>query len=233
MAKEEKAHKPKKKRWYSYLREAYQVSKKTYSWTPWAIWGSLLGMILIGVILAALTKNWILWIIFGVLFGVTLSMLVLVQLVKRASYAQIDGMPGATAAVIGQIKRGWTISQEPVRFNARTQDMIFRIVGRPGIVLLADGHPGRVQKLIDEERRSLKRIAPSVPIEVIKVGNGEGQVPLIKLQNKLARLSKKLSNQEVAAVATRLQSVNQNTVPIPKGVDPFKARPDRRAMRGK
>ncbi len=231
--KAKKAKKPKKKRWYSYLGDAYRISKKSYSWTPWAVWGSLVGGILLGLLVAFLTKSWIIWPIFGLLIGMTLSLFVLVQLVKRASYSQIDGMPGAAAAVLGQIKRGWVINQEPTRFNARTQDMLFRVIGRPGIVLVAEGHPGRAQKLIDEERRAIKRVAPSAPIEVIKVGNEEGQVPLLKLQKTLKKLPKKISNEEVAAVAARLDAIKQNNLPIPKGVDPFKARPDRRAMRGR
>lgn len=235
MAKDKtpKVKKPKKKRWYSYLGEAYKISKETYSWTPLAVFGPILLGIALGIGLGAATGRWILWPIMFILMGITVAMYVLVQLVKRASYSKIDGMPGATAAVLDQIRRGWVINAEPVRFNARTQDMLFRAIGRPGVVLLTDGNQGRTAKLVDEERRALKRIIPSVPIHVISVGNGEGQVPLIKLQGAMKKLPKQITNHEVNAVAQRIEAVKVNKMPIPKGIDPMKARPDRKGMRGR
>ncbi|QRV02846.1 DUF4191 domain-containing protein [Arcanobacterium phocisimile] len=231
--KEAKMKKPKKKRWYSYLGEAYSISKETYSWTPFAIFGPLIGGIALGVILGMVTGRWILWPILFTLLAITLSLYILVELVKRASYAKINGIPGASAAVLGQIKRGWIIPEEPVRFNARTQDMVFRAIGRPGVVLITDGDKGRSAKLANEERQSLRRVIPNVPVHIISVGDGEGQVPLLKLQRAMRKLPKQLTNQEVQAVFQRLDAVKTNPIGIPKGVDPYKARPDRRGMRGR
>ena len=167
------------------------------------------------------------------MMGVTLALLVLVQLVKRASYSQIDGMPGAVGAVLSNIKRGWVIEQEPVRFNARTQDMIYRAIGRPGVVLIAEGPSERVNRLIADERKAIKRVAPSAPVQVIKAGNGEDQIKLRKLEKHIKRLPKVMSHDEVAAVSARMKAIPTNALPIPKGIDPFNARPDRRAMRGR
>lgn len=230
---EKQEKKPKKKRWYSYLVDAYKIVKEEYSWAPIAIWGSVILFIVLGVLLGYATGSWAMWIVLGIGLAIVVPMLILVALVKRASYRRIDGMPGAASAVLSNIKRGWSISEEPVRFNAKTQDMIFRAIGRPGVVLIADGDPNRVNKLINEERRAIKRVAPSAPVEVIKVGNGEGLVSLIDLEKTMKRLPKKISNEEVAAVAKRLDAVQTNSLPIPKGVDPFNARPDRRGMRGR
>ncbi|QOQ38943.1 DUF4191 domain-containing protein [Trueperella pecoris] len=229
----DKKNKPKKKRWWSYLADAYRVSKNSYPWTIWALIGALAAGLILGVIGGLITKFWFVWIPLGILLGVTFALLVLTQLVRRASYAQIDGMPGAAAAVLGQIKRGWVIEQEPVRFNARTQDMLFRVIGRPGIVLVAEGPADRVNKLISDEKKAIKRVAPSVPVEVIKVGHGENQTPLIKLERALKKLPKAISHEEVAAVTARMNAIQTNALPIPKGIDPLNARPDRRAMRGR
>ncbi|MDO5025625.1 MAG: DUF4191 domain-containing protein [Trueperella sp.] len=231
MAKKEKQNKAKKKRWYTYLVEAYQISQKSYSWTPFAVFGPLVAGIVLGVVLGAVTHQWLLWVLTGVLLGITSAMFIISALVRRASYSQIDGMPGATAAVLGQIKRGWVFDQEPTRFN-RSQDMIFRAVGRPGVVVLAEGPSNRVNQLVKDEVRAIKRVAPSAPIEVIKVGNEAGQVPLIKLERQLRRLPKRISNEEVTAVAQRLRAIQTSALPIPKGIDPFNTRPNRRAMRG-
>lgn len=230
-AKEKKA-KVKKKRWYSYLAEAHRVAKRTYPWVTWALLGASILALALSLVIAALTSNWILWSIFGVLLALTAPLFLLTELVKRASYKQIEDIPGASSAVMGQIKRGWAISEEPVRFNPRTKDLIFRAIGRPGVVLVAEGKGAGIQKLIREERQAIKRVAPSAPVCVIQVGKEEGQVPIAKLQRALRKLPKQITNREVAALTTRLQAVNPNQLPIPKGIDPMKVHANRRAMRG-
>ena len=172
-------------------------------------------------------------VIFAVLFAFILPMITLTRMVRTASYKQIDGMPGAVSAVLDRIRRGWTVQAEPVRFNARSQDMVFRAIGRPGIVLITEGPTPRVERLVAEERRAIKRVAPNAPVHVINVGNDEGQTRLIDLNKAMRRLPRGITSQEVAALARRLEALSQKSLPIPKGIDPYKARPDRRAMRGK
>ena len=209
---------PKKQRWYKVLGEAYRVAKRTYPWARWALLA---------------TGRWITWGIFAVLFAFILPMITLTRMVRTASYKQIDGMPGAVSAVLDRIRRGWTVQAEPVRFNARSQDMVFRAIGRPGIVLITEGPTPRVERLVAEERRAIKRVAPNAPVHVINVGNDEGQTRLIDLNKAMRRLPRGITSQEVAALARRLEALSQKSLPIPKGIDPYKARPDRRAMRGK
>ena len=68
---------------------------------------------------------------------------------------------------------------------------------------------------------------------MIETGRGEGQVELSKVAKTVQKLKKELTKQEVSAVDKRLQALGSSKLPIPKGVDPFKARPDRKAMRGR
>ena len=194
---------PKKQRWYKVLGEAYRVAKRTYPWARWALLGAAAAGAAIGVVPAIATGRWITWGIFAVLFAFILPMITLTRMVRTASYKQIDGMPGAVSAVLDRIRRGWTVQAEPVRFNARSQDMV------------------------------IKRVAPNAPVHVINVGNDEGQTRLIDLNKAMRRLPRGITSQEVAALARRLEALSQKSLPIPKGIDPYKARPDRRAMRGK
>ena len=214
---------PKKQRWYKVLGEAYRVAKRTYPWARWALLGAAAAGAAIGVVPAIATGRWITWGIFAVLFAFILPMITLTRMVRTASYKQIDGMPGAVSAVLDRIRRGWTVQAEPVRFNARSQDMVFRAIGRPGIVLITEGPTPRVERLVAED----------APVHVINVGNDEGQTRLIDLNKAMRRLPRGITSQEVAALARRLEALSQKSLPIPKGIDPYKARPDRRAMRGK
>ena len=182
MAKDKNGKKPKKQRWYKVIGEAYKITKRSYPWVGWALLGAAALGLLVGIVLTIVLGGFF-WIVFGVMLAFILPMITLVRLVRRASYGQIDGMPGAVSAVLDNIGRGWNVTTEPVRFNARTQDLLFRAVGRAGIVLVTEGPTQRVRNLVAEEKRALKRVAPNTPIHVINVGNDEDQTKL-KAQEK-------------------------------------------------
>src|SRR5690606_16713845 len=136
------------------------------------------------------------------------------------------------------IRRGWTFGEEPVAMDPRTQDVVFRGVGRPGIVLVTEGPPHRAARLAEAERKKLARILPNVTITVLPVGREDGQIPLPKLASKARKVrppkgSALLTKPELAQVSARLHALGAARPPIPKGVDPMRARPDRKGMRGR
>ena len=231
MAKDKNGKKPKKQRWYKVIGEAYKITKRSYPWVGWALLGTAALGLLFGIVLTIVLGGFF-WIVFGVMLAFILPMITLVRLVRRASYGQIDGMPGAVSAVLDNIGRGWNVTTEPVRFNARTQDLLFRAVGRAGIVLITEGPTQRVRNLVAEEKRALKRVAPNTPIHVINVGNDDDQTKLMALEKEMRKFPKAITNQEVAALSNRLDALNSTALPIPKGIDPAKARANRRALRG-
>lgn len=82
-------------------------------------------------------------------------------------------------------------------------------------------------RLIDEERRKVSRVAPTVPIHVIQVGTEAEAVRLYRLNRALGGLKKSISKAEVVAVANRLESIGTAKLPIPKGIDPNRVRSQR------
>lgn len=224
---------PKKRRWYHNLADAYRITKRTYPWIGWLLAGSAILTLCLALIIAALTDgSWILWTILGIAVGATVAMTVLSLLVRRAMYTQIDGTVGSVYAVLSQIKSGWIIPEEPLTVT-REQDVVWRLVGRPGVVLISEGPSNRVQPLLSAERKKISRVVKNVPVHVIQVGHGEGQLELAKLEGRLKKLKKVLTKEEVPAVSARLSALQSHALPIPKGVDPMKMRPNRRAMRGR
>ena len=146
---------------------------------------------------------------------------------ERAAYSQIEGQPGAVGAVIkSALRRGWIANEMPVAVNPKTQDAIYRCVGRGGVVLIAEGPISRTQRLSDDEKRKLTKIVPNVPITVLTVGPDEESIKLYKLGWRMTRIKHALTKNEVYAVNNRLASIGTN-IPIPKGMDPLRARPSR------
>ncbi|WP_182353384.1 DUF4191 domain-containing protein [Flaviflexus huanghaiensis] len=222
-----------KRRWYQLVGDGYRIASKTYPKLPWILLGIFVATLVVFIGAGLLLDNWILWTVSAVVLAPMFAMVALTRFIESASYRQMEGIPGAASAVIGRIRRGWTFQEEPVRFNARHQDMVFRLIGKPGVVLVTEGPVNRVRKLVEEERKQANRIAPNVPVHVINVGTDDDQVRLAKLTKQLKKLPKKLNNNEVSIVAKRYESIKTNALPVPKGIDPYKVRPDRKAARGR
>jgi hypothetical protein len=115
----------------------------------------------------------------------------------------------------------------PVNVSPRTQDAVYRAVGRGGVVLIGEGPKSRTQPMLDKERATVHRILPNVPINFLYVGPDADSVPLHRITAKLARFKNVLTKAEVLAVSNRLSSLGKNGMPIPKGIDPMKVRAQR------
>ncbi|MDD9205783.1 DUF4191 domain-containing protein [Georgenia sp. 10Sc9-8] len=224
---------PKKKRWYHNLVEAYRMTRQVKPAIGWMMLGAAVGVMVLAIAIGLWVGHPIYLGLFGLTVAVLVAMSILAFHARRAGYAQIEGRPGAVGAVLGQIKRGWDIEQEPVAINPRTQDLVYRLVGRPGIVLISEGPPHRVQRMLKDEERKVSRVAPNVTVHRLQCGREEGQIPLPRLENRLRKLPRVLTNAEVTQVAKRLRALGAARMPIPKGVDPMRARPDRKGMRGR
>lgn len=134
---------------------------------------------------------------------------------ERAALAQVEGQPGAAGAVLNALRRGWTVTS-PVAVT-KNQDIVHRAVGRPGIVLVGEGASNRVGNLLANERRRHARVAPDAPIYEVIAGDGEGEVPLRKLQRHVMKLPRNLRPAQVSEVNHRLRALKQTSIPIPKG----------------
>jgi len=162
--------------------------------------------------------------ILGFVLGVLATVIIFGRRAERAAFGQMEGQPGAAAAVLNNIKRGWVIT--PVVAATRQQDAIHRAVGRPGIVLVAEGNINRLRPMLAEEKRKMNRMIGNVPVIDVIVGDGEGQVPLKKLHMHLTKMPRTLPAAQVTQINDRLRAMGDmmSNAPIPKGPLPKGAR---------
>jgi hypothetical protein len=140
---------------------------------------------------------------------------------RGAMYSAIEGQPGAAAAVLEQMRGGWFVTPA-VAINGK-QDMVHRVVGRPGVVLVGEGAAQRVKGLIAQERKRLSHAVGDVPITSFIVGNDEGLVPLTKLQARVTKLPRKVKRNDIARLERKLKPLTRS-LPIPGGIDPTAVR---------
>ena len=162
--------------------------------------------------------------ILGFVLGVLGAVIIFGRRAEKAAFGQMEGQPGAAAAVLNNIKRGWSVT--PVVAATRQQDAIHRAVGRPGIVLVAEGNVNRLRPMLAEEKRKMNRVVGNVPVIDIIVGDGEGQVPLKKLTMHLTKLPRTIPAAQVTQINDRLRALGDlmSNAPIPKGPMPKGAR---------
>lgn len=220
---------------FSQLRSLFRFTRDVYAWLPWAQIALLVGGVLIGLILGYLigdgnVLSLVLWGVTGLMFGILGAMFLMTRLSTNAMYKKIDGMPGASGHVLStSLGRKWSASDTPVGINPKTQEAVYRVIGRGGIVIVGEGARGRLTRLVNEERQKAQRVAHGVPITVLYVGHGEEDVHISKLSATIKKIPKSIDKATMAAVIRRIESVSQSlsSLPIPKGIDPTKMRAQR------
>ena len=158
--------------------------------------------------------------IFGLLVGLLGAAVVFGRRAERAAFGQMEGQPGAAAAVLDNVGRGWTTT--PAVAMNRSQDVVHRAVGKAGIVLVAEGNPNRVKSLLAAEKKKMNRIVADVPVHDIIVGTGEGQVELKKLRTTMLKVPRVLTGPQVTTTNDRLRALGDlmSNMPVPKGPMP-------------
>ena len=215
-AKEKKIKTPR----FQTFRDAYAVTKQVKPWITIALIGIFAVTWAIGISIGASLGHPY---YFGFIFlpvALLATMFFFTRQAGTAAYASIEGQIGSGASVLMAIRKGWTTT--PAVAVSRSQDMVHRSVGRAGIVLTGEGS-NSVRQLLQDEHKKTERFAPGVPITEVIVGDGEGQVPLRKLQKHLQKLPKKLSAHQMREVRARLKAVGGLSMPIPKGPMPTRA----------
>ncbi|MGH1562597.1 DUF4191 domain-containing protein [Mumia sp. DW29H23] len=184
--------------------------------------GSILGIILVSLL--------------SVLTGILAALIVFGRRAEKAAYAQVEGQVGAAAGALGMLKRGWKVDQA-VAFT-KSQDVVHRVVGPPGIVLVGEGNPNRVRNLLSVERKKTVRIVgEEIPVSTVVVGRDtdKGEVPLPKLVNSIRKSKRALKPAQITPVLNKLKALDamRPQAPLPRGPVPTSAKGARRMMQGR
>ncbi|MEU8520304.1 DUF4191 domain-containing protein [Streptomyces sp. NBC_01216] len=180
------------------------------------------GIVVLGVLLAIgfLIGHPVYLGILGFVLALLAMAIIFGRRAERAAFGQMEGQPGAAAAVLQNVGRGWTTT--PAVAMNRNQDVVHRAVGRAGIVLVAEGNPNRLRTLLAAEKKKMARIVVDVPVTDIIVGEGEGQVPLKKVRTTMLKLPRVLTGPQVTVANDRLRAMGDlmSNMPLPKGPMP-------------
>jgi hypothetical protein len=220
------------------MREAYKITKRTDSniGLILLLWFVVVGGVFavtglfvfgrdgMGIAIAAA---------FGLLSGLLAVLIIFGRRAERAAYAQVEGQPGAAAGALQMLKRGWDV--KPAIAFTKNQDVVHRVVGRPGIILVGEGNPGRVRGLLGAERKKHVRIGgEEIPVHEIVVGNGDGEVKLTKLNKHVQNMKKSIKPADQTALMNKLKALDamRPAAPMPRGPMPTSMKGARKMMKG-
>ncbi|GAB4076617.1 DUF4191 domain-containing protein [Nostocoides australiense] len=239
MAKDPAAPRKQRSNPFKQIASVYKAVKSMDPSITWWLLGVFIGVLALFVIIGFLVDHPIYFVFIGLPIAALAAMITLSRRGEKAAFGAMQGKAGQSVGALSMLRRGWYYDQEPVAADvARPQEianaaMIFRALGAPGVVLIGEGPLPRAKKLMEKEVKKVARVAPGVPIHQLYVGDDDGQVSARKLTRTMTKLKGTLTKEEMSAVNKRLKSIPGIRQGIPAGVDPTKARMDRRQLRGR
>ena len=220
------------------MRQAYKITKRT---DPNIGRILLLWFLLVGGAFAVggvflFGRGWFgitTAVVFGLLTGLLALLIVFGRRAERAAYTQVEGQAGAAAGALQMLKRGWDV--KPAISFTKNQDVVHRVVGRPGIILVGEGNPGRVRHLLGAERKKHLRIGgEEIPVHELVVGNGDGEIKLTKLNKHIQKMKKNIKPGDQTALMNKLKALDamRPAAPMPRGPMPTSMKGARKMMKG-
>ena len=163
----------------------------------------------------------------GVLLGGLVTFIIFSRRAQRSIYSKAEGQTGAAAWVLDNMRGKWRVT--PGVAATGHFDAVHRVLGRPGVILVGEGSAVRVKPLLAQEKKRTARLVGEAPIYDIIVGNGEGEVPLGKLERHLTRLPNNITAKQIDTLESRLAALGSRAG---AGVMPKGPLPNAGKMRG-
>jgi len=231
-----KAAEPEKVGFFGRLKQIWMVctftAKRDKVFLPLVIAGFVVPIAVALLLILVVGFSW-LWLVAAVLVGLLIGLIVLNLRSNKAMMIEAEGQPGAAAQIVQTMRGDWRVT--PAIASTTQFDMVHLVIGRPGVILLAEGNPSRVRSLLGQEKRRLSKVIGSVDLHDFIVGSGEGEIPVKKLRMTLMKLPRTASGADVNALDKRLKALNARPQ-MPKGAVPKDMRPSKgqfKAMRGR
>lgn len=162
--------------------------------------------------------------VLGVVLGLLVAFAIFGRRAQKNVYRKAEGQSGAAAWALENLRGKWRVTPG-VAANGHL-DAVHRVIGRPGVIFVAEGSPARVRSLLAQEKKRTARLVGEVPIYDVIVGNGEGEVPLSKLERHLTRLPANITAKQMDILENKLAALGSRVGPaaMPKGPLPAQAK---------
>lgn len=211
----------------SQLWQAFQIQRKEDKrLLPYMIgaFALIVAASVVAGIFSGSTLMLIMLIVLGVVLGVLVAFIIFGRRAQKSVYSKADGQTGAAAWALENLRGKWRVT--PGVAATGHFDAVHRVIGRPGVIFVGEGAAARVKPLLAQEKKRTARLVGDVPIYDIVVGNGDGEIPLSKLERHLTKLPANITVKQMDALESRLVALGARMGPaaMPKGPLPGNAK---------
>jgi hypothetical protein len=197
------------------IKQAYSLTRKNDPKLPWIMLIAFVAVAGVVELIGILLGSPFVFIPLALITGGLVALILFGRRAQGSAYRQVEGQPGAAAWVLEGMRGDWRVTSGVA--GTAQMDAVHRVLGRPGVILVAEGVPGRVRNLLAQEKKKVARIVGDTPIYDIVVGDDEGQVPLRKLSTHVMKLPRNLTAAEVNALGRRMSAMGGGRMPVPGG----------------
>ena len=208
------------------LWQAFQMQRKEDKrLLPYMI-GAFIAIVAISVVLGILIGGFTkyLFIVLGITLGVLVAFIIFGRRAQKSVYRKAEGQTGAAAWALDNMRGKWRVT--PGVAATGHFDAVHRVIGRPGVIFVAEGSPSRVKPLLAQEKKRTARLIGDVPIYDVIIGNEEGEVPLSKLERHLTRMPANINVKQMDLLESKLTALGSKggAAAMPKGPLPPQAK---------
>ena len=226
---ERAAKRQQRKQTWSQMWQAFNMQRKQDKALIPIMLGAFLGMGLLFFLIGLLFGGEWFMLILGLGIGALLAMFLFTRRLERDMYKRVEDQPGAAGWALEQQLRNtvgivWSVKTGVAA--TRQQDLIHRVIGNAGVIFVCEGNKNRVRPTLNQLKKRVDKIAGGVPVYEIFVGNGEDEVPVSKLRNKVMKLPRNFNKNETYENIRRIEAMDSmpGTTPgMPKGPIPHQA----------
>ncbi|MGU3502874.1 DUF4191 domain-containing protein [Mycobacterium sp. C31M] len=210
----------------SQLWQAFQIQRKEDKrLLPYMI-GAFVLIVGASVALGVLAGGFTMYMLIplGIILGALVAFIIFGRRAQKSVYRKAEGQTGAAAWALDNLRGKWRVT--PGVAATGHFDAVHRVVGRPGVILVGEGSATRVKPLLAQEKKKTARLVGDVPIYDFVVGNGEGEVPLAKLERHLGKLPANITVKQMDSLESKLVALGSKMGPaaMPKGPLPNQAK---------
>ena len=197
------------------IKQAYSLTRKNDPKLPWIMLIAFVAVAAVVELVGVLFDSPFLVLPLALITGGLAAMIIFGRRAQGSAYRQVEGQPGAAAWVLEGMRGDWRVTSGVA--GTQQMDAVHRVLGRPGVILVAEGVPARVRGLLAQEKKKVARVVGDTPIYDITVGDDEGQIPLKKLSTHVMKLPRNLTAAEVNSLARRMSALGGARMPVPGG----------------
>lgn len=218
------AKRAERKQNYKQLWTAFNMQRKEDKALIPIVLSCILGMGLLFFLLGMLfNAEWFMMVL-GLFLGLALALFVFTKRLEKSMYAKVGDQPGVAGWTLENLKNGIGVvwkTKTGVAMNTH-MDLVHRVIGAPGVVLVGEGEPHRLKPMFNQLKKRLNRLVRDVPVYEMVVGDGDDQVPVRKLQRELLKLPRNYKKDAVYAIAAKVEAMDNvgsanPTNSLPKG----------------